>query len=117
MNSETDHLFSYGTLQLESVQLSIFGRRLDGKGDALIGYQVTLIPIRDEAFAAQLGEDHYRNIQFTGAGSDVVEGMVLELTAGELEEADAYEEDAGYERVRVRLRSSLEAWVYLKPSA
>ena len=31
-------LFSYGTLQLESVQLSSFGRRLEGEPDAMTGY-------------------------------------------------------------------------------
>ena len=33
--------FSYGTLQLESVQRSSFGRRLDGQPDAMPGYTRT----------------------------------------------------------------------------
>lgn len=113
MSTEYQYLFSYGTLQLESIQLATFGRNLNGASDALVGFEVTLIPIRDEAVAGDLGFDHYRNVRFTGNDSDVVEGMVLEVTEYELEEADRYEEDAGYKRVIVRLRSGLDAWVYL----
>ncbi|MGH9961724.1 MAG: gamma-glutamylcyclotransferase, partial [Pyrinomonadaceae bacterium] len=36
-------LFSYGTLQQESVQLSTFGRLLQGQGDALLGFEQSLV--------------------------------------------------------------------------
>ena len=36
-------LFSYGTLQLPSVQLATFGRRLDGVCDALCGLSLDLL--------------------------------------------------------------------------
>ena len=111
--SLTERLFSYGTLQLESVQLATFGRKLAGSKDALLGYEITLIPILDEAVVAELGETHYRNVRFSGYQTDVVEGMVLELSEKELREADAYEADADYNRVTVRLKSGIEAWVYL----
>lgn len=113
MSTDYQYLFSYGTLQLASIQLATFGRNLNGASDALIGYEVTLVPIRDEAVAAELGVDHYRNLRFTGDESDVVEGMVLEVTERELESADEYEGDAEYRRIVVRLRSGVEAWVYL----
>lgn len=109
----TEHLFSYGTLQDEAVQLSTFGRRLEGRADALVGYRVTTIPIRDRLVLAQSDETHYRNVQFTGSASDFVEGTVFAVTKSELEEADAYEEPADYKRVRVRLKSGVNAWVYL----
>jgi hypothetical protein len=32
-------LFSYGTLQRDEVQLSSFGRLLDGEDDAMVGYR------------------------------------------------------------------------------
>jgi hypothetical protein len=35
------------------------------------------------------------------------------VTSNELEQADAYEALADYERVRVELKSGVEAWVYL----
>ncbi len=71
MNGEekvTANLFSYGTLQREEVQLATFGRRLNGKPDALTGYVVTIIPIRDPNVAAKSGDTHYRNVKFTGSG-------------------------------------------------
>lgn len=33
-----EKLFSYGTLQLEQVQLDTFGRLLEGQADTLQGY-------------------------------------------------------------------------------
>lgn len=111
-NSKTERLFSYGTLQTEPVQLSTFGRRLDGNPDALPGYRLRMIQITDEQFVATSGAEYHRNLEFTGNASDSVEGTVFAVTQQELEEADAYEPD-GYVRVRVKLRSGTEAWVYL----
>lgn len=36
----SEKLFSYGTLQQETVQLSTFGRKLQGTADVLIGYHL-----------------------------------------------------------------------------
>ena len=108
---ETEGLFSYGTLQTESVQLSTFGRRLSGSPDALIGYRLRMIQITDQDFVATSGAEYHRNLEFTGSTSDLVEGTVFSVTQQELEQADAYE-PAGYERVRVKLSSGTDAWVY-----
>ena len=110
--SDTQHLFSYGTLQTEAVQLSIFGRRLEGQPDALSGYCLVTIEVQDPSFLAHSGAVQ-RSLQYTGNALDVVEGSVLSLTPQELEQADAYE-PAEYKRVQVRLRSGLGAWVYLR---
>ena len=110
-DATTENLFSYGTLQLEAVQLSTFRRRLQGKPDTLVGYRATTIPIGDQDSALD-GATHHRNIQFTGIDSDFVEGTVFKVSREELQQADAYE-PADYERVRVRLKSGLDAWVYL----
>src|SRR5215212_12141453 len=109
-----DHkrLFSYGTLQTESVQLSTFGRTLDGGPDSLVGYRLRMIQIEDREFVATSGAEYHRNLESTGSTSDVVEGTVFSVTQQELEQADAYE-PAGYERVRVKLRSGTDAWVYV----
>lgn len=110
--TETEHLFSYGTLQTESVQLATFGRRLTGRPDALVEYRLQMIRIEDQEFVATSGAEYHRNLEFTGNTSDVVEGTAFSVTQPELEQADAYEPE-GYERVRVRLRSGIEAWAYL----
>ena len=85
------------------MQVATFGRRLHGKPDILEGYRLTMIAIRDE---------HYRNIQFTGIASDLVEGAVFTVSTKELEQADAYEVEADYRRTLVHLRSGTNAWVY-----
>src|SRR5215470_9633653 len=106
-----EYLFTYGTLQLEEVQLSTFGRKLGGKPDALVGYRLVSIKILDEDFVAKSGTADHRNLQFTGNASDRVEGVVFEVTLSELEQSDAYEPE-GYERVSVQLESGSNAWVY-----
>jgi gamma-glutamylcyclotransferase (GGCT)/AIG2-like uncharacterized protein YtfP len=112
MMTETERLFSYGTLQTEPVQLSTFGRRLSGSPDAVVGYRLRMIQITDQDFVAMSGAEYHRSLEFTGNTSDVVEGTVFSLTQQELEQADAYE-PAGYERIKAHLRSGAEAWVYI----
>jgi hypothetical protein len=109
---DTEHLFSYGTLQTEAVQLATFGRLLEGKPDVLVGYRLRMIQIEDQDFVALSGTAQHRNLQFTGAASDLVEGTVLKVTRKELEQSDEYEPD-GYRRVLAQLKSGINAWVYL----
>jgi hypothetical protein len=115
-DSDTELLFAYGTLQTELVQLSTFGRTLDGTPDALEGYRLKMIRIDDEDFVATSGTAVHRNLEFTGDATDAVEGTAFKVTQSELEQSDAYE-PAGYKRVLVQLRSGLNAWVYLQQSS
>jgi len=69
----TEKLFSYGTLQLEEVQLDTFGRKLDSTPDALPGYKLVTVTITDQDFVAKSGKADHRNLQFTGNASDLVE--------------------------------------------
>jgi hypothetical protein len=107
-----EHLFSYGTLRTEELQLALFGRRLEAKPDVLPGYTLRMIEIQEQDFVIKSGTANHRNIQFTRNPSDFVEGLVLTLTRRELEQADAYE-PASYNRVLVQLQSGVSAWVYL----
>jgi gamma-glutamylcyclotransferase (GGCT)/AIG2-like uncharacterized protein YtfP len=110
--TSSERLFSYGTLQTEAVQLSTFGRKLEGSPDALVGYRQKMIQIKHREFVIASGAEYHRNLEFTGSASDQVEGTVLSVSKEELEQADAYEPH-GYERVLVKLRSGVEAWVYV----
>lgn len=110
-NDQRVNLFSYGTLQTQTVQLSIFGRTIQTTADALVGYQLSEIQVEEPKFLAH-SPAVQRNVQYTGNTSHIVEGPVLALTKKELEQADAYE-PAEYKRVSVQLRSGLNAWVYL----
>jgi len=107
---ENENLFSYGTLQKAAVQLSTFGRRLQGSADTLVGYRLKLVPVQDQKFAAESGAMQH-SVQFTGVAADVVAGMVFEVTKAELARADRYE-PVDYERRRVQLKSGISAWIY-----
>ena len=116
MIQDSENLFSYGTLQMESLQLAAFGRKLAGQPDALIGYRVELIATKDHEFEIKSGATQHRNLRYTGDASDLVEGTVFQLTKEELKHSDAYE-PWDYQRVQVQLRSGEKAWVYLNPNA
>ena len=105
-------LFSYGTLQLESVQLATFGRRLTGTADGLPGFRQSLMKIEDAAVVATSGKTHHPIVRFTDNESDIVDGTAFELTAEELQNADTYEV-SDYKRISVTLRSGVRAWVYV----
>jgi len=104
-------LFSYGTLQLESVQLSTFGRVLRGSSDELVGFEQSLLRIEDPAFVAASGKRDHAVVKYNGRPDSRVRGIVFELTDHELASADRYE-PAGYTRVSTVLASGKEAWVY-----
>jgi gamma-glutamylcyclotransferase (GGCT)/AIG2-like uncharacterized protein YtfP len=108
----TEFLFSYGTLQLEAVQIETFGRRLAGARDALPRFAQGSREIDDPKVAAALGQTHYAIARYTGETTDTVDGTVFAVTAEEVRRADDYEV-AGYKRVAVVLRSGTRAWVYV----
>lgn len=114
-NSHDIYLFSYGTLQLESVQLSSFGRRLDGTPDALPGYARTMVEITDPQVLAASGERFHPIVAPSDDPADEVQGTVFRISASELAAADRYEV-SDYQRAQVRLKSGTEAWVYVKAS-
>ncbi|WP_440063669.1 gamma-glutamylcyclotransferase family protein [Streptosporangium sp. OZ121] len=106
------YLFSYGTLRQREVQLSAFGRELDGTPDLLPGYTVTTVEITDPGVVAVGGTARHPIVRATGDLSHAVEGTVFEVTDAELAAADDHEV-ANYRRVLVRLASGLHAWVYI----
>ncbi|MFC5044064.1 gamma-glutamylcyclotransferase family protein [Aquimarina hainanensis] len=107
-----EKLFSYGTLQLEKVQLDTFGRRLTGTKEVLTNYRIETVKITDEAVIASSGIDEHLILKHSGQASDTVEGTLYEITEEELKHADAYEVD-DYTRVKVSFRSGKEGWVYI----
>ncbi len=108
----TELLFSYGTLQLDSVQQSQFGRRLEGTHDALTGYAVVDIQIRDPAVLDASGIEIHRGL-VPDPDAPPIAGKVFRLTAEELATADIYESE-NYRREPVTLASGARAWVYVK---
>ncbi|HEY0503987.1 MAG TPA: GNAT family N-acetyltransferase [Lysobacter sp.] len=110
-NVRDEPVFSYGTLQDESVQRRLFGRTLDGVADALPGYRMDWLEERDPAAISASGVVRHPVVRASNDPADRVPGTVLRLSAAELAKADDYE--AGdYRRVRVRLASGADAWLY-----
>jgi gamma-glutamylcyclotransferase (GGCT)/AIG2-like uncharacterized protein YtfP len=108
----TERLFSYGTLQQENVQLATFGRLLKGTPDAILGFRVEMVEIRDPQVVAASGKDRHPGVVRSGNPTDRVPGTVFEITPTELASADAYEVYE-YERVEAELASGSRAWVYV----
>ncbi|KNY17997.1 UDP-N-acetylmuramate--alanine ligase [Shinella sp. SUS2] len=106
-------LFSYGTLRLASVQLSSFGRLLDGEDDAMTGYRTDKVEITDPEVLRKSGERFHLIVVPSEKAEDEVPGKVLRITAKELAAADAYEV-SDYKRVQVFLKSGRHAFVYVK---
>ena len=108
-------LFSYGTLQQPGVQMSTFGRLLNGRPDELVGFRLSVLEIENPEFVKASGKSHHSIVKFDGNDDSRVSGTVLELTDAELAQADAYE-PAGYTRISATLASGTEAWVYADAS-
>ena len=81
-------LFSYGALQQENVQLSTFGRLLQGQRDELPGFEQSLVRIEDPQVVATSGKTHHANVAFNGRNDSGVSGTVFEITEAELAAAD-----------------------------
>ncbi len=106
-------LFSYGTLQQDDVQMSSFGRLLEGQADAMPGYRQSLIEITDPEVIKTSGKRFHPIVEPSDNPADEVQGRVFRITEAELKAADDYEV-ADYKRIEVALRSGNKAWVYVR---
>jgi hypothetical protein len=94
------------------VQLTIFGHAVEGRPDALSGYSMSAVRLTDATVIAASGTAEHTIVKRTDNPRDKVPGMVLWVNQTELAAADAYE-PAEYKRALVRLRSGIEAYVYV----
>ncbi|MEA1786494.1 gamma-glutamylcyclotransferase family protein [Arenibacter sp. GZD96] len=94
-------LFTYGTLQEEHIQMTLFKRKLNGAPDTLFGY----------ALSEQKIAGRYPIICKSVLHNNPLNGIVYEITEVDLQKADAYEGD-DYLRTEVVLASGTKAWVY-----
>lgn len=112
----SERLFSYGTLQLEQVQIATSGRKLDAQSDDMPGFSLTMLKIEDPQVVATSGKTHHPVVAWTGNPADRVSGAVFAITPEELAQADEYEV-AAYRRDLVTLASGMKAWVYVDASS
>lgn len=109
-------LFSYGTLRHDAVQLALFGRLLEGRTDALPGYKLGFVEIRDPGVIATSGSARHLIVRATADPADAVAGTAFRISRDELAAADAYEV-AEYSRIEAVLASGIAAFVYVDASA
>jgi gamma-glutamylcyclotransferase (GGCT)/AIG2-like uncharacterized protein YtfP len=89
--------------------------KLKGSPDVVTGWRLASIQIEDPTVVGLSGLAVHK-ILVPGRPGDEVDGVVFEITPEELKAADAYETDA-YKRVKLKLRSGTETWVYVSSSA
>ena len=106
------HLFSYGTLQKEQVQLETFGRILQGKKDALSGYKLRMLEITDPEVLRKSGQKYHPVLEFSGNEQDEVGGVLFEVTEAEILQADEYEVD-DYKRIETIFKSGEKGFIYV----
>jgi gamma-glutamylcyclotransferase (GGCT)/AIG2-like uncharacterized protein YtfP len=106
-------IFSYGSLQQEAVQRSIYGRALHGEPDEMLDCVRTQIEVPKWHKAAATGLTHYATVTFLPGSGSRVPGTLLELTDAELVVTDGYEQDSEYVRVTAALASGRRVWVYV----
>jgi hypothetical protein len=86
------------------VQLDTFGRLVAGEPDALPGYTIDYVEIEDQRVVDSPGCPCTRSAR-DRAPLDKVTGVVLHVSAAELDAADAYEVSL-YRRISVRSRAA-----------
>src|SRR5210317_1203635 len=91
MANNTHYLFSYGTLQLEQVQIATYGRILKGTKDSLPNYKLEQLKITDSNALEKSGKTFHPIAIKTNKPLDVIEGVIFEITNQELDETDKYE--------------------------
>jgi len=94
-------LFAYGTLLDGRVQSRLLGRTLSGTPDRLEGYRKSVL--------TQDGQSYPVAVADKGKART---GRALKIAQRDLETLDDYE-GPEYQRIRARLASGCECWVYV----
>lgn len=105
-------LFSYGTLQLDKVQVESFGRLLTGYKDSLKGYVLGKLKITDPDVLAKSEKEYHPIAEVSINQNEEIKGMIFEITEEELAQADAYEV-SDYKRIEATFTSGKKAWIYV----
>jgi hypothetical protein len=106
------HLFSYGTLQKEQVQLETFGRILQGDQDILTRYRLEMLEITDPEVLRKSSQKFHPILKFSGNPEDEVTGILFAVTEEKLLQADEYEVD-DYMRIKTVFKSGKSGFIYV----
>ena len=112
MKNNKHFLFSYGTLQLEKVQIETYDRILKGKKDSLPNYKIDKLKITNKEVLEKSGKEFHPIAIKTYSPKDLIEGTIFKISELELKETDKYEV-SDYKRVLETFSSGQQAWVYV----
>ena len=77
-------LFSFGTLRQPDVQVSVFGHTLEGQPEQLPRFRLTTVAITDPEVVRISGSARHPMLERSETVSDVVQGVVFNVTEEEL---------------------------------
>lgn len=106
------YLFSYGTLQLQKVQIETYGRILKGSEDSLMGFKLDALEITDPEVLKKSAQKFHPIAKKSACPGDTINGKIFEITDDELKATDSYEVSY-YQRVLAEFKSGQKAWVYV----
>lgn len=106
------NLFSYGTLQLDTVQLENYGRLLNGEKASLKQYKLDKLKITDAKVLKASGKEFHPIALKTNNVNDSIEGTIFKITEKELIETDKYEV-SDYKRILETFSTGKKAWIYV----
>jgi gamma-glutamylcyclotransferase (GGCT)/AIG2-like uncharacterized protein YtfP len=95
-------LFVYGSLKKAEVQKKLLGIELAGQKDILKRWKKTTILVKGQGLTILVPDD-----------KSVVFGEVVSVDSDDWEKIDDFQTMV-YRRIRTRLESGKEAWVYVK---
>ena len=72
INSNKHYLFSYGTLQLDRVQIETYGRLLEGVKDSLLNYKLDKLKITDDEVIKKSGKEFHPIAMKTAISNDMI---------------------------------------------
>ncbi|GEM_PF-804760 len=96
-----EQLFVFGTLRDPHMLREAVGRTIAGIPAVLAGYKRRYVLHLDEPYPVLIPDKHH-----------VVDGLLLAVTAKDLQRLDAYEDRVLYQRKQVTLTNGTKAWVY-----
>ncbi len=112
MKEAVHYLFSYGTLQLDNVQIENYGRKLVGCEDILENYKLEQLEITDKEVLAKSQQQVHPIAISSENKEDCIKGIIFEVTEQELRQTDQYEVP-DYKRVLETFQSGKKAWIYI----
>lgn len=96
-------LFTYGTLQDETVQQMLFNKKIKGIPDSIIGFDKKEINLEGNIYPILIKNQK---------SLEKIKGTCYNLSESDILICDEYE-GCEYKRITTKLTSGIKAWVYI----